>query len=425
MEHMQGNIAELNKEMTHLASTEEKMAGSQEPAISKVPKEELHWYENKEYNDGLHFTPEKALKEPFEYALINGGRSNGKTTGWQLQMVDEFFNYGAVFGKIIRKYEYDRSKALKWFDNLVVKYIKEVWHHELIYEGTNFYLIAEEGEPDRYLPLEKGKRKQPLNLKLFVETFNLNFEVDAKSHDFSYIKRLFFEEYTLINQYDYLPNEVEHFASLVSTINREREDLSVVFIGNTISKHNPYFDWLGINVNKIKLKAGQSKRFTLGGFDRGARIYVEFVPTVYGKDKKKVPRILEVGNNEIAITGDWVISDYVFDEDFDGFINKTDFRYNFSLRSNNRIYYHCTANYKNTTFNFITSRLTNMKSNGLIYDLDLIAVERIKSGTMGKKQLFEILKEIVDYETLYSDDEIEYKYTKLLKGGFGNVKRSL
>lgn len=416
MKQMNDDIRELNADLT--GYIEDDMGGSQEPLVSHVPTERLYWFKNPEYNDGLHFTPEEAMREPFEYALINGGRSNGKTTGWQLTMVDEHFGEGAVFGKIVRKYEYDRTKALKWFDNLVIKYLKEVYHHEIVYDSTNFYLVAEEGEPDRYLPLEKGQRKARLNLKLFVEVFNLNFEVDNKSHDFCYIKRLFFEEYTLINAYDYIPNEVEHFSSLISTINREREDLSVIFIGNTISKHNPYFDWLGININKIKLKQGQHKRFTLGGFERGARIYVEFVPTVYGKNKKKVPRILEVGNNEIAITGDWVISEYVFDEDFDGFLAGLRKRFNFAIRTNGRLYYHFTASYKNTDFNFITGRLTGFKSDGLIYELDVSAIERIKNGTLSKKYLFEVMKDCIDYETLYSDDEIEYKFKTLMKGGW-------
>ena len=53
---------------------------------------EKHWYDNPKYNDGLHYTTKNALSQPFEFCLTNGGRSNGKTTGWLLQMVDDFFN---------------------------------------------------------------------------------------------------------------------------------------------------------------------------------------------------------------------------------------------------------------------------------------------------------------------------------------------
>ena len=217
---------------------------------------EKHWYDNPKYNDGLHYTTKNALSQPFEFCLTNGGRSNGKTTGWLFQMVDDFFNYGMVYGKIVRKYTFSQELSLSWFDELVRNYIKEVWQHEIIVIKFNYYVVPLECRPDRYLPLEKGQRKPRLNAKLLCEVFNLALENDRKSHDFKYIKRFIFEEYTLINNADYLPEEAEHFNSLISTVNRDREDLSVVFIGNTISKHNPYFEWLGINVHKMKLKAG-------------------------------------------------------------------------------------------------------------------------------------------------------------------------
>lgn len=384
-----------------------------EKLVSKVPTEKLHWYDNPKYNDGLHYSPKNALSHNADYYFTNGGRSNGKTTGWQLQFVDDYFSYGDIFGKVVRKYEFDPSVALQWFNQIVRDYVKEVYHHELTADRTNFYLIPEEGEPDRYLPLEEGQRVPRLNMKLFGMQFNLALENDKKSHDFQFIKKLVFEEYTLINQYDYLPKEVEHFASLLSTINRERDDLYVVFIGNTISKHNPYFDWLGINVNTLKLAPGEFRELVCSEYEDGARIFVEMIPTVYG-DKIKCPRILRVGNNTIATTGDWVISEYVVDETFDEFINGLQKRFNFAIRTNNKMYYHFTCTYKNTTFNIITSRVKKIKSSGCIFEYDLKEIERIKNGSMCKTLLFEQLSDVMNYETLFSDDEIEYKFNKLL-----------
>lgn len=389
--------------------------GLNAPLVSKVPTQILHWYDNPNYNDNKHYTTQEALKEPFEYALINGGRSNGKTTGWQLQMVDDFFNYGFVYGKIVRKYEYDRRKIIQWFDKLVINYLKEIYHHDLIVDGFNYYVVPEEGEPDRYIK-QGGRKKDLLNMKLLCETFNLNKEVDSKSHDFTYIKTLIFEEYTLINQFEYLSNEVDHFQSLISTINRSRNDLKVVFIGNTISKHNPYFDWLGINVNQLRMKPGTFKRLQNTNYKNGARIYVEFVPTVYKDIEEDCPRILKVNNNEIAITGDWVISEYIYNSEFDDFINSLNPAFNFAIKTNNKIYYHCSCSYKNTKFNILSSRLQGIKSSGKVFEYDISAIERIKNGTMQKNKLLSVLMELEKCDTLYSDDEIEYKFTKLIRG---------
>lgn len=380
-----------------------------------LPEGITHWYDNPEYNDGIHYTTQKALSHKFEYALINGGRSNGKTTGWQLEMIDDFFNYGYVYGKVVRKFDFDVRRAIKWFGNVAVKYLKEVYHHELVVDRCNYYVVPDETQPDRYLPKEQGKRKAELNRKLLCEVFNLNLEVDNKSHDYSYIKTLIFEEYTLINQYDYLMNEVEHFQSLISTINRERDDLRVVFIGNTISKHNPYFEWLGVNVNDLRLKSGDSKMLQCKSYDNGARIYVEFVPTVYG-DVIKCPRILKVGNNEVATTGDWVISEYVVDTDFDNFINGLNKHFNVAFRLNNKLYYHLTCVYKDKRFNIVTNRLTKIKTYNNIYDMNCSAIERIQKGSLNKGELISMLTETTQlYETLFSDDEIEYAFNKLFK----------
>ena len=385
------------------------------PNSSEYTKNDKWWYERPEYNDGKHYTTQKALSQPFEYALINGGRSNGKTTGWQFQMVDDHFKTGAVYGKIVRKFEFDRRKIIQWFDKLVIKYLKEVYHHDLIVDGFNYYVVPDETCSDRYY-VEDGRRKRELNKQLLCQTFNLNQEVNDKSHDYTYIKTLIFEEYTLINQYEYLSNEVEHFQSLISTINRERTDLKVVFIGNTISKHNPYFEWLGININQLKLQQGDSKRLQNSNYKNGARFYVEFVPTVYKDIDVDCPRILKVNNNEIAITGDWVISEYIYESEFDDFISSLNPKFNFAIKTNNKIYYHCTCSYKNTIFNVISSRMEGIKAGGLTFEYDLSAIQRIKNGSMQKSKLFQLLGSLEQCDTLYSDDEIEYKFTKLLRG---------
>lgn len=404
-------------DVEEITNIDELESGEQIPTFDytnyvDVTLTEKHYYDNPKYNDGIHYTTKKALSHPFEYCFTNGGRSNGKTTGWQMQAVDDFFNNGMVYGKIVRKYTYSDEKNLEWFTQIVRDYVKEVWQHEIVVYRQNYYLVALECRPDRYLPLEQGKRKRVLNLKPFIKVFNLQYENDNKSHDFNYIKRFIFEEYTLINQWEYISNEIDHFNSLISTVNRDRNDLSVVFIGNTISKHNPYFEWLGINVNKLKLHAGESRMLTCGEYKDGARIFVEQIPSVYG-EKIACPRILRVGGNEIAISGEWTVSENVIKTSDDVFINKVSKRLNFAIKTDNKIYYHFTCQYRNSTFNVITNRIKNVKASGLIFEYDCTTLERIKNGTLSKSKVLELLAEVINLETVFADDEIEYKYNKI------------
>lgn len=379
--------------------------------VSEVPDIELHWYDNPKYNSGKYYTTKLAMSEPFEYAFINGGRNNGKTTAWQFEIIDEYFNKGGIAGKIVRKYTYDEMTMLNWFTPIVKEYVRDVWKHDIAIYGHNYCLVPIETEPDRYLEMKKGERVPKLNYKLFCQTFHLGLEVDAKSHDYSYITTLIFEEYTLVNSFDYLNEEVTHFQSLISTINRDRDNLKVIFIGNTISKHNPYFEWIGINVNKLKLKNGEFRRLQCKDYEDGARIFVEQVPAIY-KENKDIPRILKVSNNEIAITGEWNISDYVFDSSFDDFISSLQYTHNVTIKTNNKLYYHLTCVYKNTKFNVVTSRYKSLKLNGKLYEYDCRAIVRIKNGSLTKTECNKLLNDVINYETIFSDDEIEYKYNK-------------
>ena len=80
------------------------------------------------------------------------------------------------------------------------------------------------------------------------------------------------------------------------------------------------------------------------------------------------------------------------------------------------MYYHFTCNYKNNIFNVITNRIKNIKSDGLIFEYDVSTIERIKNGTISKKKFIERIEDCRGYDTVFSDDEIEYKYNKLLRG---------
>lgn len=368
------------------------------------------------YDDNIHYSTKWAINNDWDYLFVFGGRNNGKTTGWEMQMIDDFFNNGYVYGKVVRKYTYDEEFAKSWFDTFAQQYLRKEYNHEIIIDGYNYYLLSLD-EKERYLPLENGQRKARYNLKLFCTTINVAYENDFKSHDLKFINRLIFEEFTLIDDYGYIENEFEHFNSLVSTINRDRQDLKVIFIGNTIKKHNPYFEGFEIDLKKLKLKPGDKKILQNKNYENGAIFAIEFVKSVFKKDDE-VPRILRFGGNDIAITGDFISSPYIVEKEFDEFLNKQCdlLSKNFVIKTNNKNYFHLTYKYKKCEFNLITSRF-NGKSKGITFDYDLSIIENIKSGNITIKDIIEILSidNIYNNDTLYSDDDIEYKFNRLLK----------
>lgn len=359
-----------------------------------------------------YYTTDRILSKPAEYYISIGNRCNGKTTGWCIHLIDEYFENGGQFGKIERTgFIGNDSIYLSWFTDYAQKYLKEKYNHYIEVIGHNYYLVDYD---DEYLPLERNQKRARKNYKPFGRTFSLGLEVKYKSTEYPAITTLIFEEFTLINQWGYLDHEVDHFLSLLSTVNRNRTNLKVVLIGNTISKYNPYFELLGIKINKLNLKQGDIADLQDKTYKNGARIRIEFAESIYSKDEE-APRILQVGGNEIAVTGDFARTQYIVDEEYDNFIfNECKPVCKLAIKHESKMYYLLQCYYKETDFYFITNRGRQYKSSGLIYAIDLEVIECIKQGVKTRFDLYKQLQELQINNILYSDEDIEYKVNELL-----------
>lgn len=359
-----------------------------------------------------YYSTERILSKPAEYYISIGNRCNGKTTAWCIHLIDEYFKNGGQFGKLERTgFIGNDSIYLSWFTEYAQKYLKEKYNHYIEVIGHNYYLVDYD---DEYLPLESGQKRARKNYKSFGRTFSLGLEVKYKSTEYPDITTLIFEEFTLINQWGYLDHEVDHFLSLLSTINRNRTNLKVVLIGNTISKYNPYFELLGIKINKLNLKQGDIADLQDKTYKRGARIRIEFAESIYSKDEE-APRILQVGGNEIAVTGDFARTQYIVDEEYDTFImNECNPYCMLAIKHETKLYYLLKCSYKDTDFYFITNRGKQYKSSGIIYAIDLEVIECIKQGIKTRFDLYQQLRELQVNNLLYADEDIEYKVNELL-----------
>lgn len=356
-----------------------------------------------------YYTTDRILSKKADYYISIGNRCNGKTTAWNIELIDNFFKTGKGFGRIMRSAIIGGDDIYQsWFTDYAQQYLLEKYNHRIEVINHTYYLVDND---DEYLELEKGQRRPRLKLKLFGKVFSLMQEVKYKSSEYKWIGILIFEEFTLMEQWAYLDNEVEHFLSLLSTINRNRTDLYVVFIGNTISKYNPYFNLLGININKLKLKQGDIVDLQDKSFKNGARIRIEFAESIYTNDEE-APRVLQVGGNDIAVTGDYTVTQYVVDKEYDDWINGLDNYIIGVVRYNNKNYYILKCSHKKTDFIFITSRCKQYKCNK-IYGIDTTVIECIKCGYLSRKELLKDLQEYIFLNFLYSDEDIEYKMNEL------------
>lgn len=239
------------------------------------------------------------LQHDFDYNFIVGGRSNGKTTGYQLEVaLPNYLNDKEQFVKIVRTND-DTANLLNedWIDINVKNKLKSKGLTYVYYRKT-FYIGLIKDYEDYGL---KKFVQEKADVWGFV--IPLSQQARYKSSDKSKVSTIVFDEFAIADEYMYLPNEVEQLMSLISTIIRSRDNVKVFFIGNALSLKNPYFDYFGIDASK--LKSGNIYSFAQCGneFKEYAKVGLDFVEMIYS-DEKDIPKLLRVSGNAQATTLD-------------------------------------------------------------------------------------------------------------------------
>lgn len=239
------------------------------------------------------------LQHDFDYNFIVGGRSNGKTTGYQLEVaLPNYLNDKEQFVKIVRTND-DTANLLNedWIDINVKNKLKSKGLTYVYYRKTFYIGLIKDYED--------------YGLKKFVQekadvwgyVIPLSQQARYKSSDRSKVSTIVFDEFAIADEYMYLPNEVEQLMSLISTIIRSRDNVKVFFIGNALSLKNPYFDYFGIDASK--LKSGNIYSFAQCGneFKEYAKVGLDFVEMIYSNETD-IPKLLRVSGNAQATTLD-------------------------------------------------------------------------------------------------------------------------
>lgn len=249
-----------------------------------------------------YYSDENIKAQDARYNIIFGGRSNGKSTAICKSLIDDHMSHKIKkFGRVLRFITDARDDLMNaWFQSdYLMEYTRDKYGKEVWYDGQQWYFIKAGEDPYARKTIKD----------YFGRVFILNTEYKYKSAQFPDINRLIMEEFVLLNSADYLPVEFELFMSLISTINRDRDDLNVWLIGNTLNKANPYFEGLGINIDKLHIYPGQIR--TLRNH-YGVKYAIEYAQMSY-TEEKEIPDILKIDGNEIAFEGDFEIDSNVYD----------------------------------------------------------------------------------------------------------------
>lgn len=364
----------------------------------------------------IYYSGKKRRSMHCDYDVIFGGRANGKSYDVCLNdVIEKYFNSGckAEFG-LVRRVGFgvsDSESLLKWFAEPLHQLLKEKYNSYIVVEGSTFYIVNYD---DEYQELKANQKKRRLKAKVFGHFFSLSIEEKYKSQQFDNIETLIFEEFCPMSNFGYIEDEIKHFTSLISTIFRHRNG-KIILIGNTINKYNIYFDWLGIDIDKLNLKPGDIVKLQSKLYKDGATVCVDFAKMPY-EDETEIPHMLKIGNCEVATTGNYIQSDYCFSHSYDDFIFKQcKPRILFAIEIENNFYYCFNCIFKQYKFIVITNRTKQQKVGSNIYHYGSKIIEAIQKGHKNFDDIYNLYSSELSQPTLFSDAYIEYRYNMLMQ----------
>ena len=216
------------------------------------------------------------------FSFVVGERGTGKTYQFKDWAISDFIKNGNQF-VYVRRYKTEFKDIGNFFDDIMKKYPE----HEFKIAHGKFYI--DDKIAGFYIPLSVA--------------------ITKKSVAYPNVNKIGFDEFILEKStIHYLPNEVSAFLGLYETIARDRNNVRVMFMANSVTLINPYFLFFDLQVNK-------SKRFwTFKNND----LVVELTDLQDFKEHKKQTRFAKIIDgtafSKYSIDGDFVTDNYEFIE---------------------------------------------------------------------------------------------------------------
>ena len=179
------------------------------------------------------------LKTNSTYNIIIGERSNGKTYACLKHGIEQYFKDGSQIA-IIRRWQTDikGNRSSEIFKALLandeVHKISKGKYEGIYYYGGKFYLCN----------YDEGGKAIYNDTDVIAYPFSLSDTEHNKSVSYPDIRTIIFDEF--LTRQVYLPDEFILFMNTISTIVRNRTDVKIFMLGNTVNKYAPYFDEMGL-----------------------------------------------------------------------------------------------------------------------------------------------------------------------------------
>lgn len=237
-----------------------------------------------------------------QYYMAFGERSNGKTYSALSYALERYFKHGEQFAYIRRFGEDVKRKNLQTLlsahvDNSIISKLSYNEYSLVNYTGGKFIAYSYDEDTGKMV-----SDKQPMGY-----AFDLNAMEHHKSTSYPKITTVIFDEF--LSRQGYLTNEFVLFMNTLSTIIRNRTDVNIFMIGNTVNKFCPYFSEMGLSHVKDQ-KPGTIDVYNYS--DTGLKIVVEYCDPMSKRGGKQSDIYFAFDNPQLKMitTGSWEIAIY-------------------------------------------------------------------------------------------------------------------
>lgn len=220
-----------------------------------------------------YYSLKNILSKDAQYNVIFGERSNGKTYAVLKYALEQYIHGNGQLA-IIRRWrdDFTGKRGITMFDAIVsngeiTKITNGLWTG-VYYYGSRWFLC-------RYENNERIVDETP-----FCYGFSLTSMEHDKSTSYPDVTTILFDEFLTRNSY--LPDEFVLFMNVISTIIRNRTNVKIFMLGNTVNRYCPYFSEMGLTHVK-EMQPGTIDIYRYG--DSELLVAVEYTkPNKQGKE---------------------------------------------------------------------------------------------------------------------------------------------
>ena len=361
--------------------------------------------------DSKYFNLNIILKTNSTYNMIIGERSNGKTYTTLKYGIEQYFKNGSQIA-IIRRWQTDirGNRASEVFKALLsnneIYKISKGQYQGIHYYGGKYYL-CNYGDNGKAIYNDNDVIAYP---------FSLSDTEHNKSISYPDIRTIIFDEF--LTRQVYLPDEFILFMNTISTIVRDRTDVKIFMLGNTVNKYSPYFEEMGLKNVKEQIQ-GTIDVYKYG--NSKLKVAVEYCKSSGKSKENSFYFAFDNPKLEMIKTGAWELD--IFPHCPIKYKPK-DILFIYFIEFGGELFQCEIVNKDNNIFTFIHEKTTPLKnsSNDLIYSLDFnpqINYNRniyISHSEITKKVKSFFIKDKVYYQDNNVGNTIA-NYLKACKGG--------